>query len=127
MTGMIVMERGSDWPGHIGDVTNLVAFGHGSEDLLRKTREKLGVLQRSKQAVRVAILACNDATDDVATDRRAELARMLLVVIASVTCGRLVLCARGRAPGRLGLLGLAEGLTEELRGTTATVSLRFTE
>jgi hypothetical protein len=128
-TGMIVMERGSDWPGPIGDVTNLVAFSQGCDELLRKTQEKLEALQRSKQQVRVAILACNSATDDAAARRRAELARILLVAVASATCGRLILCTGGPASRRQveALLALAEALAEEFRGTTATVSLRFTE
>jgi hypothetical protein len=128
-TAMIVMEPGSDWPGQIGDFTNLVAFSHGCEDLLQRTQEKLGVLRRSKQTVRVAVLACNAATGDAPAGRRAQLARTLLDAVASATCGRLILSARGRASHKLlgELLALAEALAQELRGTRATVSLRFTD
>jgi len=127
-TTMIVMEPGSAWPGPVGDCTDLVAFGHGCEDLVRRTQEKLGVLQRTKQAVRVAVLACNDLTGDVA-GHRAALARTLLGAIAGATCGRLILSARGSAPPRLlrELLALSEALAKELRGTTATVTLRLVE
>jgi ABC-type transporter Mla subunit MlaD len=127
-TTMIVMEPGSDWPGPVGDYTDLVAFGHGCEDLVRRTQEKLGVLQRTKQAVRVAVLACNDLTGDVA-GHRATLARTLLRAVASATCGRLILSASRKASPRLlrELLALSEALAEELRGTTATVSLRLVD
>jgi hypothetical protein len=128
-TAMIVMEPGSEWPGPIGDATNLVAFGHGCDDLLRRTQDKLGVLQRSKQVVRVAVLACNAATGHAAAIGRARLARALLGAVASTTSGRLVLSASGRTSQQLlqELLALAGALAEELRGTSATVSLRFTE
>ncbi|HEY3822328.1 MAG TPA: hypothetical protein VGL81_34420 [Polyangiaceae bacterium] len=128
-TAMIVMEPGSEWPGQIGDFTNLVAFTHGREELLRRTQEKLGVLRRSKQTVRVAVLACNVATDDVHAGMRAQLAHSLLDAVARTTCGRLILSAGARAPRELlkELLALAESLAQEVRGTSATVSLRVGE
>src|ERR1700722_2834201 len=94
---MIVMEPESDWPGHVGDSTNFVVSGRGIQDLLGRTRERLGVLRRRKQAVRVAVLACNAATGDEAAGRRAQLARTLLRPVASTTCGRLILMASARA------------------------------
>jgi hypothetical protein len=126
-TAMIVMEPGSDWPGQVGDTTNLVAFGHGCDDLLRRTQVELGALRRSKQIIRVAVLACNAATGSVASLGRAELARALLGAVASTNSGRLVLTASGQASPPLiqELLALAESLTAELRGTSVTVSLRF--
>ena len=128
-TTMIVMEPGSDWPGQIGDCANLVAFTHGGDDLLRRTQEKLCVLDRSNQAVRVAVLACNASTGDAPAGQRAQLARMLLGAVVGTTCGRLILSAGGRAPRPLvrELLALAEVLAHDVRGTTATVSLRFNE
>jgi hypothetical protein len=128
-TAMIVMEPGSEWPGQIGDTTNLVAFGHGFDDLLRKTRDKLGALQRSKQVIRVAVLACNAATGHAAAVGRAQLARALLGAVASTNSGRFVLSASRRTSQPLlqELLALAGALAEELRGTSATVSLRFAE
>ena len=50
-------------------------------------------------------------------------------VVTSTTCGRLVLSASGRASRQLReeLLRLAGELTEELRGATATISLRFAD
>jgi hypothetical protein len=80
-TAMVVMEPGSAWPGQVGDSTNLVAFSHGSDDLLRMTQAKLEVLNRA-----------------------------------------FLLSASPRAP-----LALTGQLTDELRGTTANISLRFTE
>jgi hypothetical protein len=128
-TAMIVMEPGSDWPGQIGDVTNLVAFSQGCDDVLRRTQEKLAWLQRSKQVVRVAVLACNTATGDAAAGHRAQLARMLLGAVSCATRGRLILSASGStSPGlRQELLALAATLAKELRGSTATVSLRLSE
>jgi hypothetical protein len=128
-TAMIVMEPGSDWPGQVGDATNLVAFGHGCDDLLRRTQDKLGVLRRSKQVVRVAVLACSATSGGVASVGRAQLARALLGAVVSTNSGRLVLTASARTSQQLlqELLVLAGALAEELRGTTATVSLRFAE
>ena len=128
-TAMIVMERGGDWPGQIGDATNVVAFGQGCDDLLQSTREKLGTLHRGHQSVRVAVLACGSAEGAVAAGRRAQLARLLLAAVASTTCGRLILSASGCASPQLReeMFSLAGTLTEELGGTTATVSLRFAE
>jgi hypothetical protein len=128
-TAMIVMEPGSEWPGQIGDFTNVVAFTHGCEELLRRTQEKLGLLQRHKQSVRVAVLACSADTDDMHAGLRAQLARSLLGAVAGTTCGRLVLSAGARAPRELlqALLALAETLAREVRGTSATVSLRVGE
>jgi hypothetical protein len=128
-TALVVMEPGGDWPGQIGNSMNVVASSDGGEDLLRRTQEKLGALHRSKKAVRVAVLACNAATDGAAADRRAQLARTLLAAVTVSTCGRLLLWASGHAPDpfRQALFALAKALTEEARGTTVTVSLRFTE
>jgi hypothetical protein len=128
-TAMIVMEPGSDWPGQVGDATSLVAFGHGCDDLLQRTQNELGILRRSKQVIRVAVLACNAATGSVASVGRAQLARALLGAVASTSSGRLLLTASGQASPPLlqELLGLAEALTEEVRGTSVTVSLRFAD
>ncbi len=127
-TAMIVMEAGSQWPGQIGDSMDVVAFSHEGEDLLRRTQEKVGALRRRQTSVRVAVLACNSATDGAAAGRRARLARTLLGAVTMSTCGRLILGASGHASEELRqeLLALARGLAEELRGSTATVSLLFT-
>jgi hypothetical protein len=128
-TALVVMEPGSDWPGQIGDSMNVVASSDGGEDLFRRTREKIIALHDSKKAVRVAVLACNFATDGAAVGRRAQLARTLLGAVTCSTFGRFILGASGRAsyPFREALLALAGAITEEARGTTVTVSLRFTE
>ena len=110
---MIVMEPGSDWPGHVGDSTHVVAFSHDSEDLLRRTEERLGALRRGNHGVHVAVLACNAATGS-ASAGRPPLARTLLGAVSGTSHGRLVLFA------------LTGALTEEIRGTTTMVSLKFT-
>jgi glutamate racemase len=110
-------------------LTDVVAFGSGGEDLLQRTQEKIGALLRRKQDVRVAVLACNTASGGAAVGRRAQLARTLLGAVTSTGRGRMILSASGHASHRLRveLLALAGALTEELRGTTATVTLWFTE
>ena len=124
---LVVMEPGAAWPGQIGDSTDLVAFSP-CEDLLQRTERKLSALHRDKQNVRVAVLACN-STGGATTQRRAQLARLLLGAVTSTACGRLILSASGRASPQLrrDLLALAGQLTDGLRGTTATISVQFIE
>jgi hypothetical protein len=126
---MVVMEPGSDWPGQIGDSTNLVAFSQEGEDLSRRTQEKIDALRRRRQGVRIAVLACSSATGGTSARQRAQLARVLLGAVKSTTCGRLTLTASGLASHQLRqeLVALAGELTDELRGTTATISLRFAD
>jgi hypothetical protein len=126
---LVVMESGSAWPGHIGDSSNVVAFSQNGEKLLRRTQEKLDALRRGQQDVRVAVLACNGQTDGEADGCRAQVARTLLAAVRGTTFGRLVLSASSSASLRLRheLVSLAGALSEELEGTTATVSLRFVD
>jgi len=128
-TAIFVMEPGSQWPAQIDDLASVVGLGSAGDDLLERTREKLGVLLHRREGVRVAVLACNDATGDEAVDYRAALARALLGAVAKTIRGRLILSASDPAPPtvRRALLTLVEELTLELRGTTASVSLWFTE
>ena len=129
VTAMVVMESGSDWPGHISDSTHVVAFGHGAEDLLQRTQNKIHAIARREAGIRVAILACGAATSGTTLDHRAELARALLGAVRRTARGRLILCANSRASHELRqqLFTLAGSLRDELRGSTATVSLRFSE
>lgn len=85
---LVVMEPGAAWPGQIGDSTDLVAFSP-CEDLLHRTERKLSALHRDKQNVRVAVLACN-STGGPTTQRRAQLARLLLGAVTSTACGRMI-------------------------------------
>jgi hypothetical protein len=126
---LVVMEPGSEWPGHVGDYANLVAFSQSGEKLLQRTHEKLDALRRRQQDVRVAVLACNGETEGDADGYRVQVAHTLLGAVTSTTFGRLVLSASGRASLRLRqeLLSLTGTLSEQIQGTTATVSLRFTE
>jgi hypothetical protein len=129
MVSLVVMEPGSEWPGHVGGYANLVAFSQGGEKLLQRTHEKLDALRRRQQDVRVAVLACNGEMEGDAEGYRAQVAHTLLAAVTSTTFGRLVLSASGRASLRLReeLLSLTGTLSEQIQGTTATVSLRFTE
>jgi hypothetical protein len=131
MTGiaLVVMEPGSEWPGHVGESETLVALRSGL-DMVRGTRERLAALQRQRAEVRVAVLACNGATDAATAGRRADVARELLSCVSRTWRGRLVLTApAGRASGlfRHHMLSLAGTLSDHLPGTSATVTLRFTD
>jgi hypothetical protein len=75
---LVVMEPGSEWPGHVGDSANLVAFSHDGEKLLRRTQEKVDGLRRHKQDIRFAVLACNGKTDVDGNGYRSQVARTLL-------------------------------------------------
>jgi|HubBroStandDraft_6_1064221.scaffolds.fasta_scaffold312203_2 hypothetical protein len=129
MVSLVAMESGSEWPGYVGHHSNLVAFSQPREKLLQRIQEELDALRRSLQSVRVAVLACNGDTGGEAYSCRAEIARSLLAAVMGTTFGRLVLSASGCASLRLcqELIALAGVLSEQLRGTSATVSLRFTE
>ena len=127
VVSLIVMEPGSLWPGRIRDSENLVAAGYDAEGLLERARRTVQTMRRQRDRVRVAVLACNEATDVASCGRRAEIARELLRAVATVTHGRLVLWAAERASAdlRRDLLSLAGRLAPELSGTLASVSLRF--
>jgi hypothetical protein len=129
ITAMVVMEPGSDWPGRIGDSTHVVAFGHGADDLLLRTQRKIDAISRREAGIRVAILACSAATGGPTSDDRAELARTLLGAVRSTAHGKLILSASARASLELRrqLFSLAGSLSDELGGSSATVSLRFSE
>jgi hypothetical protein len=105
VVSLVVMEPGSEW------------------------QDELDILRRGQQSVRVAVLACNGDTDAEVERYRAKIARTLMTAVTGTTFGRLVLSAsRGASlPVRQELLALAGTLTDQLRGTSATVSLRFTE
>jgi len=126
---IVVMEPGGDWPGQVGDLTSLVAFGPGGEELLRRAEEKVKALRRAKQEIRVAVIACNSATGGVVDIRRVELARLLLRAVKNATRGRLVLSASGRASRqfRQELFALAGELSEELGKSSTTITVRFIE
>ena len=106
---LVVMEPGSEWPGHVGESETLVAL-RSEQDMLRCTRERVASLHRAHEEVRVAVLACNGATDEATLHRRASLAQELLACVSRAWRGRLVLTAPGgRASGvfRHHLLSLA--------------------
>jgi hypothetical protein len=124
---LIVVEQGSEWPGHVGDCDNVVAVGYDEEGLLQKTRQGLDSLRRRGHYLRVAVLACNDATDLVSVAHRAEVAHELLTAVSAAGFGRLLLSARDRASMQLRseLLSLSGALRQRLQGSSATVSVRF--
>ncbi|MGA7121759.1 MAG: hypothetical protein WBY94_16755 [Polyangiaceae bacterium] len=126
---LVVMELGSEWPGWFGGCADVVAFSQGGEKLLRRTEEALGALRRGRQDISVAVFACNEHPEADLGGYRAQIAQALLSAVRGAPSGRLILTASDRAPARVRfeLLSLAGALSENLRGTTATVSLRFIE
>ena len=124
---LIVMEPGSEWPGHVGNSEDVVAVGDDEEGLVERTRTELDSILRRGKRVRVAVLACGQAADAVSVQRRAAVADQLLTSVAAAGFGRLVLtapdCASVRQ--RCELLGLAGELSHRVRGATAAVSVRF--
>jgi hypothetical protein len=125
VTTLIVMEPGSEWPGHVGDSEHVVAVANDDEGLLGRTREKVSSMRQHGEHVRVAVLACNRAADPSSVTRRAEVARELLTAVGDAGFGRLVLTVSDRASmrERCELLSLVGELSHDLRGPT--VSVRF--
>jgi hypothetical protein len=126
---LVVMERGSAWPGHVAEMQDVIAFGHDDGGLLQRTQEKLASLSSSRHSVRLAVLACNEDHGLATMTRRARIARALLAAVTQATLGRLVLSSSSLASPalRAELLALAGELTGELGRATATISLRFLE
>ncbi len=127
VVSLIVMEPGSQWPGHVRDSENIVAASHLGEGLLQRTQRTLaGLLQRG-QHVRVAVLACSDAIDLASLASRAQLARELLAAVAATGFGRLVLSSAEPASvsTRRELLTLAGALSHAGPGTS--VRVRFSD
>jgi hypothetical protein len=129
---LIVVEPGSEWPGHIGDAEQVVAVGYDQEGLLSKTRERLELLRRRGELVRAAVLVCSGAANSVFAAQRVDIARELISAVSGVGSGRVVLCSSGDASTseRRELLSLAGTLCQELscpelRGRAIEVSVRF--
>jgi len=127
LVSLIVMEPGSQWPGHVRDSENIVAIGHPGEALLQRTQLTLSVLKQRGELVRVAVLACNDRADAASVSARTQIARELATAVAAGRYGRLVLSAADGTPTplRRELLTLAGALSYVLRG--ASVMVRFNE
>ncbi len=128
MVSLIVMEAGSEWPGHVRDSENIVAVGQGShEGLVVRTRRTLDLLRASGKRVRVAVLACSSAIDEAAVACRTQLSRDLLDAVTLTGFGRLVLSSAAHPSRQLRsqLLSLAGTLSHQVVGTT--VRVRFDE
>jgi hypothetical protein len=124
---LIVMEEGSVWPGQVGNCENVVVLGDDARGLLHTTRRGLDSLRRQGRCLRVAALACNEATDIASVARRAEVAHELWTAVSVVGFGRLLLSAPEAASMQLRceVLSLADALSQGLTGVSATLSVRF--
>jgi hypothetical protein len=127
MVSLVVMEPGSQWPDHVRDSEDVVAFGSDQDGLPRRTRQALDSIERRGHQVRIAVFACNGAADRASVAARAEVIDDLLTAVSRVAFGRLVLTSAGGASMHLRreLLSLVGASTQKLRGTTTTVSVRF--
>ena len=85
------------------------------------------MLQGRGQQVRVAVLACSEATDVASADRRAEVGRELLAAVSTHPFGRIVLASPEHPSVRLRreLLSLVGALSDRVKGSAVTVSVRF--
>jgi hypothetical protein len=122
IVSFIVMETGSEWPGHVGDLENLVVVDDNNESTCR-VRYRLDALRASGLVIRVGVLACNSRIDAESRTRRATMARELLSAVAGTGFGRLVLTA-GRAASTAARTEL-RALQEELRATSSKVMVHI--
>ncbi len=124
---LIVMEPGSEWPGHVGDSETTVVVGGDDEGLLERARQRLDSIRKAGQRVRLALLTCNGTRDTRSVARRSEVAQELFAAVAEAGFGRLVMTTSKQATmgQRCELLALAGDLSHGPRCTTTTVSVRF--
>jgi hypothetical protein len=131
---LVVMEHASEWPsqrnvasGGCVALRQETTESHG--DLLRRTYERIRVIERRRAAVEVAALSCNDDASARALEERVPLARALLAAVLREGKGRFELVARASAPRRTrqSLVALAGTLTEALVGSSVSVCARFIE
>jgi hypothetical protein len=124
---LIVMEPGSEWPGHFGGCDDVVAIGQHGDGLLQRTRQEIATVHARGHHVRVAVLACNEAFGSAASARRGEVVAELLGALEPRRFSRLLLSAPERASlsFRSDILSLVGTLGRALRDRAATVSVRF--
>jgi hypothetical protein len=124
---LVVMEAGSEWPGHIGGFAQLMAFTM-DEGANERVQQRIDDLQHAKHRVRAAVLACNRTTDRDARERRRRIASALFGAVAREAFGRLVLTACTGSSRELHdeLMELAAALPlGRTSNPRATVSVRF--
>ncbi len=124
---LIVMERGSTWPGRTGVSENTIVVTGENPTILRRAANKLLAIHQEGHQVRVAVLACNDAVNPESVACRGRLAHELLKAVASTRVGRVVLTSGDRVSTEVqrDLLSLAGVLSCKPEGTLATISVSF--
>jgi hypothetical protein len=127
-SALVVLEPGGEWPSSVirADVDVIAVVEPHSEEgsLTRAVQERVARLGRP---VALAVLACNAEANDAATGRRVAITRALLKTVLDTERGHLVINAAGRSTSALRhqLIGLTETLSEGLRGSSSSVTLRF--
>jgi hypothetical protein len=124
---LVVMERGSDWPALLESSWEVVAIPCDDDGVRLGTRHGLASVHSRGDHIETAFLACSTATDRASISRRKELGADLLSAVAGARLGRIVLHAGSDSSQGLQqeLLSLAQVLSQALRGTSATVCVRF--
>jgi hypothetical protein len=117
MAAMVVMGLGEDAWAKMDVSRHPKQFGHAAAALLGDTRGKLDAIARREPGVRVAVLVSTGVRGGtIGPARSSSRSRLMLLVD-----GQASMDLRQR------LLELAGALSDELRGSGATVCLRFTE
>jgi hypothetical protein len=122
-SSILVMERGSRWFTEVsGPCIALQAEPHETYgDLVRRTYDCIRTIEREDRAVGLAVLSCGGDAGEEIVEHRARLARALLSVVLRADAGRLVLYGSRRMEQEL--FGLADALSADLPGMTASLSV----
>ncbi len=129
----VVVESGAGWPSDpavrgLGcDVVKQEA-NESYSDLARRAQERIASIEESGGVVRVAVLSCSGDRRPEAFAGRSSLGRGLLGAVREAG-GELRIVAPGSAPVAAwpSFISLADELMGALNGSSATLSLRFSD
>jgi hypothetical protein len=134
-TAVVVTEAGARWPSYSRDVhgragSAIVECQPPSEALdefSTRVIERIRRLQARNSEIPVAIIATSARADDLATEARYRIARVLLSVMSSQGYGELIVSADECLPdeARHELIAFAGALCDGLRGSEVVVRVRF--
>jgi hypothetical protein len=126
----IVMEPGSEWPGHVGTgADDLVAIAGDADALPERTRQALVAVDRKGLRVRLAVLACGEAMDLASRTRRCDVVAALVSAVKHSRFGRVVLSARASTTAELRgeLLRVAGSHAHALGDGAGVIAVRFSD